>query len=138
MPRHYPSLSATLYHFLLELKPHVSYSYPFSIQLLKLTIFAYPVFWSWFPLSTCGFRTLLLFFSSLAVFVLRVGQMHTGARITSSPFATWKETVFSFSVVQTFGWYIFSAWWFSEVYIWSSSEGADLNWVKPGRFVFAM
>ncbi|KGM91489.1 uncharacterized protein PADG_12421 [Paracoccidioides brasiliensis Pb18] len=34
---------------------------------------------------------------------------------------------------QTFGWYLFSAWWFSEVYILSSSESAELNWVKPGR-----
>ncbi|PGH36331.1 nucleoporin NDC1 [[Emmonsia] crescens] len=89
--------------------------------------------WSWFPLGACGVRTLLLSFSSLAIFILRVGQMHAGAQTTSSPFSSTRQALFSFSTFQTFGWYLLSAWWFSEVYMWSSSESAELNWVKPGR-----
>ncbi|PGH07882.1 nucleoporin NDC1 [Blastomyces parvus] len=90
-------------------------------------------FWSWFPLGACGFRTLLLSISCLAIFILRVGQMHVGARTTSSAFSATRQALFSFSTLQTFGWYLASAWWFSEVYMWSSSESAELNWVKPGR-----
>ncbi|KAK2743610.1 hypothetical protein FQN55_007208 [Onygenales sp. PD_40] len=90
-------------------------------------------FWSWFPLGACGVRTLLLFISSLVVFVLRVGQMHVGAQTTSSSFNSFRQTIFSLPVLQTFAWYLFSAWWFSEVYMFSSSQNAELNWVKPGR-----
>ncbi|OAX84615.1 hypothetical protein ACJ72_01011 [Emergomyces africanus] len=90
-------------------------------------------FWSWFPLGACGVRTLLLSISCLAIFVLRVGQMHVGARTSSAPVSSTRQVLFSFSTVQTFGWYLLSAWWFSEVYMWSSSESAELNWVKPGR-----
>lgn len=93
------------------------------------------VFWSWFPLGSCGIRTALLFISSLCVFVLRVGQLHIGARTAESKIQSWRQAFFSFDTIQTFGWYIFSSWWFSEVYRWSSSEDAELNWVKPGRSV---
>ena len=36
------------------------------------------VLWFWFPLGPAGIRTLLLFVSALAVFVLRVAQLHLG------------------------------------------------------------
>lgn len=36
------------------------------------------VFWFWFPIGPAGIRTLLLFISSLPIFVLRAGQMHLG------------------------------------------------------------
>ncbi|PGH22969.1 hypothetical protein AJ80_03018 [Polytolypa hystricis UAMH7299] len=90
-------------------------------------------FWSWFPLGPCGIRALLLSIASMVVFVLRVGQMHMSTRTTSSSFATFKRQVFSITTVQTFFWYMFSAWWFSEVYMWTSSQSADLGWVKPGK-----
>ncbi|KAL4873171.1 hypothetical protein BDV12DRAFT_160513 [Aspergillus spectabilis] len=88
-------------------------------------------FWALFPIGSCGIRTVLLFISSLAIFVLRVGQMHIGSRTTGSSIQTLKH-LFPFHVVQTFGWYIFSAWWFSEVYKWSSPHSAQLEWVKRG------
>ncbi|KAB8239823.1 hypothetical protein ETB97_003446 [Aspergillus alliaceus] len=88
--------------------------------------------WAWFPIGGCGIRTVLLFICSLVVFVLRVGQMHIGSRTTASPFGTLKYLI-PLDVVQTFGWYIFSAWWFSEIYKWSSSTGAHLEWVRRGR-----
>ncbi|KAL1960236.1 hypothetical protein VTO42DRAFT_8779 [Malbranchea cinnamomea] len=91
-------------------------------------------FWSWFPLGLCGLRALLLSFSSLVIFVLRAGEMHIGSRTTSTPFQSLCQAVFSVSTLQIFGWYLFSAWWFSEIYMWSASEGAQLSWVKPGKY----
>ncbi|PIG88324.1 nuclear envelope protein [Aspergillus arachidicola] len=88
--------------------------------------------WAWFPIGACGIRTVLLFICSLVVFVLRVGQIHIGSRTTASPLGTLKYLI-PLDVVQTFGWYIFSAWWFSEIYKWSSSSGAHLEWVNRGR-----
>ena len=90
------------------------------------------VFWSWifFPL----FRTLLLFISSLAIFVLRVAQLHFGARTTASAFETFRQYAFHINTVQTLAWYFFSAWWFSEVYIWSASASANLSWTKIGKY----
>jgi nucleoporin NDC1 len=61
--------------------------------------------------------------------------MHIGALTTTSSFATWNQVIFPLPLIETFGWYLFSAWWFNEVYIWSSSASAELNWVKPGRLV---
>ncbi|KAI9930867.1 hypothetical protein ASPWEDRAFT_100359 [Aspergillus wentii DTO 134E9] len=88
--------------------------------------------WSWFPIGGCGIRTVLLSLSSLVIFVLRVGQMHIGSRTTSSSLGSFKLMV-PLDVLQTFGWYLFSAWWFSEIYKWSSSSSAQLEWVKRGR-----
>lgn len=90
---------------------------------------------SWFPIGPCGFRAILLFISCLAIFVLRVGQMHIGSRTTSSPLSTIKY-LFPLRICQTFAWYLFSAWWFSEIYTWSCSASAQLEWVKRGRYVF--
>ena len=91
------------------------------------------VLWSWFPLGPAGIRTLLLFISSLLIFVLRVAQLHFGARITASPFETFRQYLFRVNTLQTLGFYLFSAWWFTEVYIWSSSDLANLRWVTEGK-----
>lgn len=37
------------------------------------------------------------------------------------------------NTVRTVITYGFSAWWFSEVYIWSTAQAANLAWVDPGR-----
>ncbi|KAL4956563.1 nucleoporin protein Ndc1-Nup [Aspergillus filifer] len=87
------------------------------------------LFWALFPIGSCGIRTVLLFISSLAIFVLRVGQMHIGSRTTGSAIQT-ARYLFPLHVLQTFGWYLFSAWWFSEIYKWSSPISAQLEWVK--------
>jgi nucleoporin NDC1 len=104
----------------------------FNSVILDLTLAIDTVFWSWFPIGSCGVRTVLLFISSLVIFVLRVGQMHLGSRTTTSSFATLKY-LFPLQVAQTFAWYLFSAWWFTEIYIWSSSTGAHLEMVNRGR-----
>ncbi|TGO84220.1 hypothetical protein BPOR_0533g00020 [Botrytis porri] len=65
--------------------------------------------WSWFPLGRAGIRTGLFFTCAFMIFILRVAQLHT---------------------VQTALWYLFSAWFFSEIYVWSVSESAGLNRIK--------
>ncbi|KAJ5150739.1 uncharacterized protein N7500_010928 [Penicillium coprophilum] len=89
-------------------------------------------FWLWFPLGSCGVRTALLFISSLTIFVLRVSQMHIGSRTATSSFGTLKSFTL-LQIAQTFGWYLFSAWWFTQVYVWSSSLDSNLELVKRGR-----
>ncbi|PCG94312.1 Nucleoporin protein Ndc1-Nup [Penicillium occitanis (nom. inval.)] len=58
--------------------------------------------------------------------------MHVGPRTTASPLTAMRN-VFPLHVLQTLGWYLFSAWWFSEIYLWSAPEDADLGWVKLSR-----
>ncbi|KAJ5570930.1 hypothetical protein N7535_004590 [Penicillium sp. DV-2018c] len=89
-------------------------------------------FWLWFPLGTCGIRTVLLFISSLTIFVLRVSQMHIGSRTASCSLGTLKSLSL-FQIAQTFAWYLFSAWWFTIIYVWSSSGDSNLELVKRGR-----
>ncbi|KAI9873812.1 MAG: hypothetical protein M1830_010584 [Pleopsidium flavum] len=89
--------------------------------------------WSWFPLGRAGIRTLLLFIPCLTIFILRVAQLHIGARTTASPSQTLRQYFFRFNTLQTLVFYLFSAWWFSEVYVWSQSTGANLNWVAEGK-----
>jgi nucleoporin NDC1 len=36
------------------------------------------------------------------------------------------------NTIQILFWYLFSAWWFSEVYMWSSSTSANLGWILRG------
>lgn len=134
-----PYLSAISSHFRLAANHHVSslpgWSQTFVFNFWSgLTRAITIVFWSWFPISSCGVRTVLLFVSCLAVFVLRVGQMHLGSRTTPSSLSTLRY-LFPLQVAQTFAWYLFSAWWFTEIYVWSSSTGDHLEMVKRGRYV---
>ncbi|KAL3481615.1 nucleoporin protein Ndc1-Nup [Aspergillus californicus] len=88
-------------------------------------------FWALFPVGASGIRAVLLFISSLSIFVLRVGQMHIGSRMTGSAINTFRY-LFPLDILQTFAWYLLSAWWFSEIYKWSSPISAHLEWVNRG------
>ena len=57
-----------------------------------------------------------------------------GERVTLSPFDTFKQYLIRYNTIQTLGWYAFSAWWFSEVYIWSASDDSNLNWVVKAKY----
>jgi hypothetical protein len=105
-----------------------------SLKYKELIKVSYAVFWLWFPFGSCGVRTALLFISSLTIFVLRVSQMHIGSRTATSSFGIFKSFTL-LQIAQTFGWYIFSAWWFTQVYVWSSSGDSNLALVKWGRCV---
>lgn len=88
------------------------------------------VLWSWFPFGRAGIRTGLFFICPFMIFILRVAQLHVGIRTSKSSFHTFKQYAPNFQTVQTALWYLFSAWFFSEVYIWSVPESAGLNRIK--------
>lgn len=88
------------------------------------------VFWTWFPVGIAGIRTLLLCIPAFLIFILRVGQLHVGTRTSFSGWQTFRGYSFRSDFLQTIGFYVFSAYVFSEIYIWSASEDADLNKVK--------
>jgi nucleoporin NDC1 len=100
-------------------------------NILGLTSFA--VLWSWFPFSLVGIRMGLLFICAFAIFVLRVAQLHVGIRTTNSPFQTFRQYLPRYQTTQTTAWYLFSAWLFSEVYIFSAPSSADLRWIVGGN-----
>lgn len=65
--------------------------------------------------------------------MLRVAQLHVGHRTTTSGFETFKKYAFTGQTVQTAGWYLFSAWLYSEIYIFSSSKDANIKWITQAR-----
>lgn len=91
------------------------------------------VFWSWFPFGRAGIRAGLLFIPAFMIFLLRVGQLHVGYRTSNSAYQTFLRYAPRKETMQTVGWYLFSAYLFSEIYIWSASKEADLNRIKMIR-----
>lgn len=89
--------------------------------------------WSWFPFGPAGLRALLLFIPCLAVFIVRVANMHIGERTANSRAETMYAQLVSGKALHTLIWYLFSSWWFGEVYIWSRKDSAALMMVDPGR-----
>ncbi|KAH8596440.1 nucleoporin protein Ndc1-Nup [Bisporella sp. PMI_857] len=88
------------------------------------------LFWTWFPFGRAGIRTGLLFLPAFMIFILRVAQLHVGIRTSYSPFETFTRYSFRFETVQTAGWYLLSAYFYSEVYIWSQPKSGDMNRIK--------
>ena len=56
-----------------------------------------------------------------------------GARTTPSPWSSFTLYLLRLDTIQTFGWYFFSAWFFSEVYVWSAVPSANLSWISQGK-----
>ena len=90
-------------------------------------------FWRVFPISFTGTRTLLLFLPCLAVFIVRLASLHVGKRATTSGFETFYNSITTLNTWVTLFWYMFSAAFFGEVYIWSSGAHGNLGWVDQGR-----
>ncbi|KAL6706152.1 hypothetical protein ACN47E_006068 [Coniothyrium glycines] len=90
-------------------------------------------FWSWFPFGPTGVRALLLFIPALAIYVLRVAQWHVGRRQTQTPAETFRKYALRKSNILTLLFYVFSAWLYSEVYIWSRSNKDKLGFTELGR-----
>lgn len=90
-------------------------------------------FWPWFPLGFAGIRTGLLCIASMAIYVLRVSQMHIGERTTNYPFETFFKYLFRLNTIMTLFWYIVSTWLFVETYIWSQAPNAKLAFTDYGR-----
>jgi nucleoporin NDC1 len=91
------------------------------------------VFWSWFPFGKAGIRTGLLFICAFAIFILRVAQLHVGLRTTRSGFETFKQYALRYQTIQTGIWYIFSAWLYSEIYIFSAPNSANIKWITDAK-----
>ncbi|EMC96941.1 hypothetical protein BAUCODRAFT_68955 [Baudoinia panamericana UAMH 10762] len=105
-----------------------------AICWLEATLMSSSRSWLWFwnPFGLTGFRMILLFTPALAVFIVRVMNMHVGSRTTTSAAETVLQKLTSVRTFGTVGWYIFSAWFFAEIYIWSRSAKAGLSWVDVG------
>ncbi|CAO2658433.1 Nn.00g061560.m01.CDS01 [Neocucurbitaria sp. VM-36] len=89
--------------------------------------------WLWFPIGPTGIRTLLLFLPALIIYVLRVAQWHVGRRQTQTQFETFKKYFLRKSTLLTLAFYAFSAWIYSEVYIWSRTSKDKLGLTEYGR-----
>ena len=89
--------------------------------------------WSWFSFGFTGIRALLLFMPCLAVFIVRVMNMRVGERMTISGVETIWQLAKERQTYFTVGWYLYSAWFFGEVYIWSRAANGNLGWVDHGR-----
>lgn len=56
-----------------------------------------------------------------------------GARTSTTSWQTFVHHSLSLNWLQIICWYLFSAWLYCEVYIWSASVDSRLNVVDPGR-----
>ncbi|KAK0674736.1 putative nuclear envelope protein ndc1 [Cercophora samala] len=86
--------------------------------------------WAWFPLGPAGIRTFFFFLCGVLIIILRIAQHHPGVRTTSSPFATFLDSLRSFNTLETIITYAFSAWAFSQVYLWCVPEDAGLEYIS--------
>jgi nucleoporin NDC1 len=100
-----------------------------QLSVVNIKLLTNKGLWSWFPLGRPGIRAALIFIPAFMIFILRVSQLHVGLRTSLSGWDTFK-TFPKFQIVQTSTWYLFSAFLFNEVYIWSSTSGSDLGRVK--------
>ncbi|KAF4553307.1 Nucleoporin NDC1-like protein [Elsinoe fawcettii] len=91
------------------------------------------LFWSWFPFGWTGLRTGLLFISCLTIFILRVAFSHPGTTTDRSAAETVWRVFVSRRAIWTIIWYWTSGFLFSEIYIFSTAESANLAWIDPGR-----
>ncbi|KAF2184273.1 hypothetical protein K469DRAFT_708995 [Zopfia rhizophila CBS 207.26] len=89
--------------------------------------------WSWFPVGPTGVRALLLYIPSLLIYVLRVAQWHVGQRNTAAPWQTFWKYALRLNTLRTLAFYFFSAWFFSEIYLWSRSGYAGLGHTDLGK-----
>ncbi|KAF2142396.1 uncharacterized protein K452DRAFT_358201 [Aplosporella prunicola CBS 121167] len=89
--------------------------------------------WMWFPIGRAGMRAILLFISYLIILMLCVSHIHIGARTTDSQFDTFRQYLFRFNTLSTIICYAFSAWWYSEVYMWCRPHSDNLGWVDHGK-----
>jgi nucleoporin NDC1 len=79
-----------------------------------------------------GIRSLLLFISSLLIFLLRVANQHVGTTTSTYPLQTALWRAFSYGPIGTASCYFFSAWFFSEIYLSSLPSKANLGYIDEG------
>lgn len=85
--------------------------------------------WSWFPVGPTGIRFFFMFFVSIAVLLLRISQYHVGVRTSDSALQTFLQYALKFQTAETLFIYVGSSFIFSQIYMWSQSHNAGLEWV---------
>ncbi|KAK3344172.1 nucleoporin protein Ndc1-Nup [Lasiosphaeria hispida] len=85
--------------------------------------------WSWFPIGPTGVRGVLLAFCGFVIIILRVAQYHVGLRTSDSAFQTFVHHAAKLQTAEAIFTYVLSAYVFSQVYLWSLSESAGLEWI---------
>ncbi|CAI6338210.1 unnamed protein product [Periconia digitata] len=88
--------------------------------------------WAWFPIGPAGIRALLIFIPALVVFILRVAQWHVGQRNTDRPLDTFRKYAIRKNTVLTLTGYAISAWFYSEIYIWTRAGKSRLSLTDRG------
>ncbi|KXJ96316.1 nucleoporin protein Ndc1-Nup [Microdochium bolleyi] len=98
--------------------------------LESLTLSSWKSFiWSWFPIGVPGIRTLGIFGCALPIIILRIAHSHLGRRTSASPIETLRREVTSLATIETVLTYMISAWLFSQFYLFSLPEDANLSWI---------
>ena len=64
---------------------------------------------------------------------MRVANVHFGERTAPSVATGLAQHVLRRNTLYTAGAYMFSAWFFSEVYVFSAPPEADLKWVTKSK-----
>ena len=103
-------------------------SYTYSVLLSPSS----SLLWRLLPFGMTGLRTLLLCLPVLAVFIVRVMNMHIGRSTATSAAERVVQKLLDSRTAGTLFWYAFSAWFFGEVYIWTRTESANLGWIDYG------
>ncbi|KAL2024288.1 hypothetical protein VTK56DRAFT_8770 [Thermocarpiscus australiensis] len=85
--------------------------------------------WSWFPLGPTGVRAILFFFCGISIIILRIAQYHPGLRTSDSAVQTFFRYAPKFQTVETISTYAASAYFFSQIYLWSLPERSGLEWI---------
>ncbi|KAI0008940.1 nucleoporin protein Ndc1-Nup [Xylariaceae sp. FL0662B] len=85
--------------------------------------------WSWIPFGLPGLRTLAIFGCVLPIVILRIAHSHIGIRTSNSPFDTIRRNISPFATAETIITFAFSAWLFSQTYLFSVPEKASLRWI---------
>ncbi|KAJ1338761.1 Nucleoporin protein Ndc1-Nup [Microdochium nivale] len=98
--------------------------------LESLTLSSWKSFiWSWFPIGLPGIRTLGIFGCALPIIILRIAHSHLGKRTSASPIETLRREISSLASIETVLTYMISAWLFSQFYLFSLPEDANLSWI---------
>lgn len=91
-------------------------------------------FWAFFPLGKAGVKALLFSLSSLSIFMLQIATFNIGKRCTPSNWTTIRTLLLSYSTYTTVFWYMASAFWFCEVFVFTSPASTDLGWIINGGY----
>ncbi|TWU78990.1 hypothetical protein ED733_008277 [Metarhizium rileyi] len=86
-------------------------------------------FWSWFPIGSAGFRTILIFSCGLSILILRIAHYHVGLKTTAPGSQVTKSSLFSLQTYETAFWYSISSFLFCPIFLFALSASSNLQWI---------